>query len=487
MKICFSRHRFFEKIRKKSTFVEINQIVMKRYLSFFVALIATFATTAQNPEAIREMIRKNPNFAEPTVATYANIERGEVARAPKGFKPFHITIVGRHGSRYELRDTTFVYTTEIYNRAEKLGILTPLGKEICQVLNRATAEQTGRAGELAPLGQRQWREIGRRTYNNFKEVFDKGAIEGKSSVWMRCVISMVSFVDGLKEQNSKIPADIEARQEYLKIVRPMANYPGMPDEIQDIWDNYCKQHDKVWRNEFVSSIKAEDMKSMLSKVTTAPERLVSECGAPNLAHIFFNTHHLLLFAQNLEVADVDILTRTYTLDEQYICYLSKSINWLHWTGAWGNPRVEAYCSYFHPFIDDLFGNIESAIEGKNPYVANLRFTHDSYIMPLLTVLGYKDSALQYYGEGVAAWEKGATSAALSPLVPMAANLQIVLYRNKKGEVLVRSLLNENDVYLPVECATAPFYKWEDMRSVTLNNLARLNTARDKYLSEIKNK
>ena len=301
------------------------------------------------------------------------------------------------------------------------------------------------------------------TYNNFKNVFDKGAIEGKSSVWMRCVISMVSFVDGLKEQNSKIPADIEARQEYLKIVRPMANYPGMPDEIQDIWDNYCKQHDKVWRNEFVSSIKAEDMKSMLSKVTTAPERLVSECGAPNLAHIFLNTHHLLLFAQNLEVADVDILTRTYTLDEQYLCYLSKSINWLHWTGAWGNHRVEAYCSYFHPFIDDLFGNIESAIEGKNPYVANLRFTHDSYIMPLLTVLGYKDSALQYYGEGVAAWEKGATSAALSPLVPMAANLQIVLYRNKKGEVLVRSLLNENDIFLPIECETAPFYKWEDVK------------------------
>ena len=166
-------------------------------------------------------------------------------------------------------------------------------------------------------------------------------------------------------------------------------------------------------------------------------------------------------------------------------FSSKSINWLHWTGAWGNPRVEAYCSYFHPFIDDLFGNIESAIEGKNPYVANLRFTHDSYIMPLLTVLGYKDSALQYYGEGVAAWEKGATSAALSPLVPMAANLQVVLYRNKKGEVLVRSLLNENDIFLPIECETAPFYKWEDMRNVTLNNLARLKVARENYLRQVK--
>ena len=288
---------------------------MRRFFSIFVALIATITAVAQSPEAIREMIRKNPNFAEPTVATYENIERGAVAPAPKGFKPFHVTLIGRHGSRYELRDTTFTNLTEVYNRAEKLGILTPLGKEICQVLNRATKEHIGREGELTSLGQKQWREIGRRTYNNYKELFDKGAVEGKSSVWMRCVFSMVSFVDGLKAENSKIPVNIEARHEYLKIVRPMANYPGMPDEIQDIWDNYCKQHDKVWRNEFVSSIKYEDMKGMLSKVTTAPERLVSECGARHLAQVFFNTHHLLLFAQNFEVCDVDILTRTYTLDE----------------------------------------------------------------------------------------------------------------------------------------------------------------------------
>ena len=158
---------------------------------------------------------------------------------------------------------------------------------------------------------------------------------------------------------------------------------------------------------------------------------------------------------------------------------------MYWTGSWGNPRIEAYCSYFHPFIDNLFGNIQDAIDGKNPYVANLLFTHDSYITPLLTVLGYKDCALQYYGDGMAAWEKGATSIALSKLVPMAANLQIVLYRNKQGEVLVRSLLNENDIYLPIESKTAPFYKWEDMRSITLNNLARMNTARDNYLRQVK--
>ena len=460
---------------------------MKRYLSLFVTLIVALGATAQTPEAIREIIRKNPNFAEPTVATYDNIVREKRAPAPKGFKPFHITLIGRHGSRYELRDTIFTYLTDTYNRASKLGILTPLGQEICQSLNRATAEQSGRGGELAPLGQRQWRDIGRRTYQNFKEVFDKGAIEGKSSVWMRCVMSMVSFVDGLKEENSKIPVEMEARQEYLKIVRPMANYPGMPDEIQDIWDSYCKRHDKVWRNEFVSQIKNEDIKEMLSKVVTSPERLVKECGVPNLAQFFFNTHHLLLFAQNLEVCDVEILKRTFTLDEQYLCYLYKSINWLHWTGAWGNPRVEAYCSYFHPFIDDLFGNIQGAIDGKNPYVANIRFTHDSYITPLLTVLGYKDCAMQYYGSGMANWEKGATSISLSPLVPMAANLQIVLYRNKRGDVLVRSLLNENDIYLPIECETAPFYRWEDMRQVTLNNLKRLDLSRDNYLRQFRNK
>jgi hypothetical protein len=48
---------------------------------------------------------------------------------------------------------------------------------------------------------------------------------------------------------------------------------------------------------------------------------------------------------------------------------------------------------------------------------------------------------------------------------MASNMQFVFYLSEKSsDILVRILHNENDVTLPIESATAPFYKWEDVKN-----------------------
>ena len=48
---------------------------------------------------------------------------------------------------------------------------------------------------------------------------------------------------------------------------------------------------------------------------------------------------------------------------------------------------------------------------------------------------------------------------------MASNTQFVFYRGKKeSDILVRILHNESDITLPIESATAPFYKWEDVKN-----------------------
>ena len=61
------------------------------------------------------------------------------------------------------------------------------------------------------------------------------------------------------------------------------------------------------------------------------------------------------------------------------------------------------------------------------------------------------------------------------VVTMASNLQFVFYRSKKNpDVLVRILENENDVTLPIESTSAPFYKWDDVRKY-LNDRIELFT------------
>ncbi|MBO6060228.1 MAG: histidine-type phosphatase, partial [Bacteroidaceae bacterium] len=56
--------------------------------------------------------------------------------------------------------------------------------------------------------------------------------------------------------------------------------------------------------------------------------------------------------------------------------------------------------------------------------------------------------------------------------PMGANIQFVFYRKNVDDtdVLVKVLLNENEVTLPVKSKTAPYYKWSEVRDYYLQKL-----------------
>ena len=445
---------------------------MKKLLHALTAIVViTLSASAQNPEAIRELIRKNPHFALPTVTTYGNVEIGEIASAPKGYKPFYFTIVSRHGSRYETRDTAFVRLINIYDRAEKLGILTEQGKQVYQILLKASAEQQGKGGELSALGQRQLRDIGRRAYKNFKPIFDGGTIEGKSSPKMRCVFSMVAFVDGLKEGNSTIPVEMEARESYMALLRPITANSEVAGDFYRLYRQI--RSNGPWIARRAEWAKEQNVSACVSKLVTKPELLIEKCGEASLFSFVNSTHYLLLFADNFECGGGALLRDIFTVDEQYAFYYYQTLAWTQWTGGFGNPFSEALSSHIRPLVDDVVTKIDAAIEGKNPNVANLRFTHDSYLVPLLGVFDYEGCKMQYSDD----WERTVTSIPFSNVIPMGANLQIVLYRNKQGEVLVRSLLNERDVRLPIECETAPFYPWEKMRELAYSNLAKLEQSR----------
>ena len=43
--------------------------------------------------------------------------------------------------------------------------------------------------------------------------------------------------------------------------------------------------------------------------------------------------------------------------------------------------------------------------------------------------------------------------------PMGANLQLIFYRDKKSDILVKFLLNESEVTLPLKSKTVPYYSW----------------------------
>ena len=66
-------------------------------------------------------------------------------------------------------------------------------------------ETLGRGGDLSPLGRRQHRAIASRMIANYPEVFaDNASITARSTLVPRCILSMASFCESLKEKNPRL-------------------------------------------------------------------------------------------------------------------------------------------------------------------------------------------------------------------------------------------------------------------------------------------
>lgn len=448
-----------------------------RIFTLFLLLLLSLSAVAQTPEAVRESIRKYPNLALPTYSTYPSIPLGEIAATPDGFEPFYFSLVGRHGSRYDQSGKSFRKALSVFRKADSLGILTEQGKHLYSHIAEISAAQNGRNGELSELGYNQWLGIAHRAYDHFAPVFASGAIDGKSSTSLRCVLSMVAFNQGIKELSPQLTIYQQARKSELGIVRPLYDNPATPELARKIHKESGAKGE--WNKDLNEWEKSSDASSFLSKVTTDRKRLLKECGGKSDFRVLRYSFRALLFGENFELGDRELLTSLFTPEEMYAIYVHQTAKWVNTSIGRGNEKVEMYSSFMRPMVDDIIAKGNAAIEGKNPHKANLRFTHDSYVGPLLSVMGYEGCYPQYSTN----IEQATTSFNFGTVVPMAANLQIVLYRNKAGEVLVRSLVNERDAYLPIKCATAPFYPWKEFCKYLENNFKELEKSQKKVLKQ----
>ena len=121
---------------------------------------------------------------------------------------------------------------------------------------------------------------------------------------------------------------------------------------------------------------------------------------------------------------------------------------------------------------------EAVLEGSHR-AADLRFGHDVGLLPLIGTLGIDGMDERYESRTVHEhWNS-------FEFMCMASNIQMVFYRNRKGEVLVKVLYNEKETTIPALGASAgPYYRWEDLREYLLGLVSaipddNLVTDRDK--------
>ena len=88
----------------------------------------------------------------------------------------------------------------------------------------------------------------------------------------------------------------------------------------------------------------------------------------------------------------------------------------------------------------------------------LRFGHESCLLPFVCLLELDD-----YGKAYSDMETLADHWHSYEIFPMASNVQFVFYRKANdSDVLVKVLLNEREVQLPVDTDRAPYYPWAEV-------------------------
>lgn len=124
---------------------------------------------------------------------------------PKGYKPFYLSHYARHGSRYRVNPDDYTKPLVILREAEKDGTLTELGEKTLCLVDSLARMAKGRYGDLTPLGTRQHRGIAQRMFNNFPEVFQgTAAVDARSTVVIRCILSMMAECLQLQSANPKL-------------------------------------------------------------------------------------------------------------------------------------------------------------------------------------------------------------------------------------------------------------------------------------------
>ena len=166
--------------------------------------------------------------------------------------------------------------------------------------------------------------------------------------------------------------------------------------------------------------------------------------------------------QNLGWYDRSLIDSIYTPEERHNIYKYENLHLFCSFGGTSLPDSNRYFATMDFLIDDIVKRADLAIEGKNNASADLRFGHDYYLLGLLATANFIEIPMNYDYKDI---DKLAESWRGYQFITMASNMQMVFYRSKKSaDVLVRILHNENDVTLPIESATAPFYKWEDVKN-----------------------
>lgn len=422
---------------------------LKFILTASTAILSGFYALAQvTPEAL---LRENLDRAACHFHSYEYIPAAETP-APEGYKAFYVNHYGRHGSR---RSTNWYAETGYNNikKAKEAGILTPLGEELYNDVSKIYAEHVDMVGELSERGAREHRAIAERLYWRYPEIFngERKEVDARASTVQRCIISMAHFTSSLDDCAPALKFDFRTGKKHWRIIN---------HEYYDrkSISKYCEQvKDSVIR------AMMDPTRFMNSIIKADPDGVVGDPYA--FMESIFTTGAI---SQCLDYP-ADVLGKYFTFDEvlaEYCSYNSRMYADMSNSLEFGDNVIWAPAQ---GLAQDFIERGDAAISRDSKRAADLRFGHDTGILPFAGLLGLEGVSLRRRSGDISDYWSS------SMMIPMATNLQMVYFRNDKDDILVKIYYNERETKIDgLDAVTGPYYRWDDLKAWINSRIDEVN-------------
>jgi hypothetical protein len=302
---------------------------------------------------------------------------------------------------------------------------------------------------LSPRGEQQHHGIGKRMVKNFPEIFKaKGLlIDARSTTSVRSILSMIAECEELMQANPTATIHNEANE------ANMAYMNASKDGLMRANESKARTIQNEW------GARMRDPHRLMKVLFTDQDWVYMNVMPTSLYGSIYD------IATNEQSHDGDTaLLDLFTAEELYRLWNGNNLYWyLNYANA---PQTGNIMSYMQaPLLRNIIETADT-IKGKQ---ATLRFGHDTVVLPIISLM-----ELGGMGCSIDNLEELDTYFRSYMAIPTACNMQLIFYRPKKGngDILVKCLLNENEVTMPAETNMFPYYKWSELREYYLEKLKK---------------
>ena len=439
---------------------QIYLSMVYRHVWLFVVGLLLSGTVSAEGQTVAQELKADPNRAAGSFYALPVVKMPKDTPAPGGKKPFYINHYGCPGSYYRVTSALYETPYAVFAKADSLGKLTKLGKDVKRRLDLLRRNAKDRNGELTRKGARQTRDLVRQMVQRFPDVFTaKGYYSGRSIVQNNCLLTTEEAMVQLSEMYQPLTTNVTSTHKEDRFMAPQ-------DKVLEglRWDSLTQSHYDRFLS--LNTGNARLMESLFTDQNFLIENVDPEELSRQLFVLAGSIQHTELSGS---VTLYDLFTPTEIQShwkklnaKNYIQYGACTLN--------GGTQPFMQRSTLRNMI-----HMGDSLQNRYAPIIHLRYTNEEVVMALACLMELDNCGLQTDNLD-ALGDMGWVNYRIAPL---GGSIMMIHYRSERGDpdVLVKVLLNGREARLPIETDCAPYYHWNDVKRFYLRKLYRYENIR----------